>query len=81
MVAVTIDGPLGEYDVGIFDSQGTSEILIMRGIHKTTAIILTGKSRVRSEDMTCSLGFGGPNRCTAVETRAATEPLTAIQIE
>lgn len=81
MVAVPVDGPLGEHHVGIFAGEKAREALIVWGIDDRAAVVLAGKNGARFQTSTSSLGFGGANGAAAVEARAAAESLAAVEIE
>src|ERR1039457_4022556 len=81
MVAVTIDGPLREYDIRPFRGQQAREILVVWGIDDRPAVVLTGENGAGLETLTSLPGFGGANGATAVEALSAAESLSAVQVE
>jgi len=81
MVAMAIDGPVGEDDVGGFGVEDTGEGVVMSGIDGGAAVVLAGERRPGVEDAASTLGFGGANSGTAVEIGAATVTFAAIQVE
>jgi hypothetical protein len=81
MVAVAVDGPLGEYYIGAFRSEHASESLIVRGIDDRAAVVLAGESGTGLKTLTSIQGFGGADGGTTPEARSAAVPFTAIQVE
>jgi hypothetical protein len=66
MVAVAVDGPLRENDVGSFGCKGARESLVMWRIDDRAAVYLAGKSGSGFKRQTSVLGFRGPNGGAAV---------------
>ena len=81
MVAVTVDGPLGEYHIGALDREHASESVIVRGIDDGAAVVLAGESGTGLKNLTSLPGFGGADGCAALEAGSAAESLTAIQVQ
>ena len=61
MVAVFVDGPVGEDDVGVFGCEEFGEFLIMGVIDNGLSVDLFREDRVGLEDLTGLFGFGGAN--------------------
>jgi hypothetical protein len=56
MVAMAVDGPLGEYHIGAFRSEHASESLIVWGVNESAAVVLAGESGtgLNSSSTVCS---------------------------
>jgi hypothetical protein len=69
MVAMPVNGPLREYDVGIFRGQGACERLVVFVIDDGTAIVLSGEDGAGLENLTRLARFGGPDGAALIERR------------
>ena len=81
MVAVTVDGPLREHNIGALRGQHASESLIARRIDHGAAVVLAGESGTGLKNLAGLPSFGGADGGTAPEAGSAAVPFTAIQVE
>ena len=81
MVAMAVDGPLGEHHVRSFRVERAREGLVMGGVDDGAAVVLAGEGGAGPEDLACLAGFGGANGGTVAGAGSAAEALTAIQVQ
>jgi hypothetical protein len=81
MVAMTVDGPLGEHHIGAFGGELASESLAMRGVDDSAAVVLAGEGGAGPEYPASLAGFGGTDAGTAPEAGSAAEALAAVQVQ
>jgi hypothetical protein len=81
MVAVTVDGPLGEDCVGGFDGEQAGEGFVVGLVDDGSAVDLAGEDGAGFQDLAGLLSFGGADGGAAVQWRATAEAFAAVQIE
>ena len=67
MIAVAVDGPVGEDDIGVFGGEQASERFVVCGIDDGAAVVLAGEGGAGLQSLAGLLGFGGADGGTAIE--------------
>jgi len=81
MIAMTINGPMRENDVGLFRRQRSDEGLVMRVIHNGLSVSLAGEHGVGVQDFRRCPGFGRSYFGTAGKFCRAAIALAPIEVE
>ena len=81
MIAVGIDRPLGEDQVGGFGGEEAGKFVVVRGIDDGAAIVLGGEDGARFQDGAGFFGFGGTDARAVFEVVCAAEAFAAVQVE
>ncbi len=81
MVAMTIEGPLGQERVGLFGVEESSESLVVWRVNDGATIILASEEGSSVENAAGVLSFGGADRRAAIERGAAAITFTPIEVE
>jgi|ERR1700722_16177230 len=81
MIAVTVDGPLGEDDIGGFRAERTAERFIVSVVDDGASIDLTRERCARLQDLASFLGLRGADTGAEIKARPTAEAFAAIQVE
>ena len=80
VVAMVVDGPVGEEDVGTLGGEKLSELLVMGVVDDGLAVDLFGEHRRGVEDLAGFLRFGGADG-GAIRIRRFAEAFATVEIE
>lgn len=81
MVAMRVDGPVGEDDVGMLCLQNLAKVSVTRAVDFGVAVNLSGKYRARFQNRAGFLGFRGPNGRGLLRGLARDSGFSAGQVE
>ena len=81
MVAVPVDGPMGEDDVGLFRGEQAREAVIVKRVDDGAAVDLVGEGGVGFQDAAGTPGFSRADGGAAVQAGRAAISLAAVEIE
>jgi hypothetical protein len=81
VIAVLINGPLGENNVSLLGIEQATEIILVRVIDSRTAVVLPHKGAPSLQNLTRLLSFGTAHGAALARVGASTESFATVHVQ